>query len=52
MAVECAYKCSRYACYFSVVTIVRNHYRAEDDAGELEARKTLTMALKELEMKS
>lgn len=37
-----------YACYFSVVTIVRNHYRTNDESRELEARKDLTTALAQL----
>lgn len=35
-----------------MVTIVRNNYRADDDAGELEARKTLTTALARLSVYS
>ena len=38
----------RYVCYEAVVIIVTNHYRTSNDAEELDARKTLTTALKEL----
>lgn len=38
----------RYVCYEAVVMIVTNHYRTSNDAEELDARKTLTTALKEL----
>ncbi|KAL9103329.1 MAG: hypothetical protein Q9163_001635 [Psora crenata] len=37
-----------YTCYDSVLTIVRNHYRLEGDGCELDARKRLTEALRQL----
>ena len=39
---------TRYKSYFAMVAVVRNHYRAEDDAAELEARKSLTEVLAKL----
>ena len=38
----------RYICYESILVIVRNHCRFEGDDRELDARRCLTKALKEL----
>ena len=39
---------NRYTCYDAVVTIVTHQYRPRRDANELDARKTLTLALAQL----
>ena len=37
-----------YACYGAVVAIVTNYHHPQRDGTELDARKTLTMALAQL----
>lgn len=39
---------TRYDIYDAIVTIVTNHYRPREDDSELDARKTLTLALAKL----
>lgn len=41
-------KWHRYTIYHAVVAIVKGHYRGQSGDGELDARKTLTVALKQL----